>query len=101
MGEVFDSLTKVMNEELIDLALKAIFNIINLPNKDFTSDLVGKGLIDNFLKTQLQRSAGLISKESMILVTSIFDKLSQTILIFNTFSQQTGVQDLYNVLRAW
>ena len=86
MSEVYESLTKVSNDELVDKALQSLHNIINLPNKDFTADLVGKGIIENFLKGQLERSAGLISTESMILVTAIFDTLSQTAAVFNAFS---------------
>ena len=49
MSDVYDSLTKVSNDELVDLALQSLHHIINLPNKDFTADLVGKDLIENFL----------------------------------------------------
>ena len=86
MSDVYESLTHVANDEVVDLRLQALYNIIQLPNKDFTADLVGKGLIENFLRQQLQRTAGTITKESMILVTGIFAALSQTLAIFNAFS---------------
>ena len=50
MSEVYESLTRAANDDIVDLALQSLHHIINLPNKDFIVDLVGKGLIENFLR---------------------------------------------------
>ena len=87
MSDVYESLTTAANDDIVDLGLQSLYNIINLPNKDFTADLVGKGLVENYLRKQLQRTPGAITTESMILITGIFDALSQTMSIFTSFSQ--------------